>query len=263
MLLVVDVGNSQTVAGLFSGEELLHDWRISTIRRTTVDELAASHDKILQLRGGSLTEVENVVVASVVPELTVAYQALADRYLDRPAVIVGPGVRTGMPLLVDNPQEVGADRIANAVAAFDIYGGPCVVVDFGTATTLDVVSAEGEFLGGVIAPGIATALDALSQRAARLMRVELATPPAAIGRNTVESMQSGLVLGAAAMVDGMVGRLAGELGAQPIVIATGGLAPLIIPQSISIEEHEPMLTLEGLRRVHERTMGAPSRSRRR
>ncbi len=157
MLLAVDVGNSQTVAGLFSGDELLHDWRVSTIRRTTVDELAASHDNILQLRGGSLTEVDHMVVASVVPELTVSYQALADRYLDRPAVVVGPGVRTGMPLLVDNPHEVGADRIANAVAAHARYGGPCVVVDFGTATTLDVVSADGAFIGGVIAPGVFSA----------------------------------------------------------------------------------------------------------
>ena len=253
MLLAVDVGNSQTVAGLFSGDELLHDWRVSTVRRTTVDEL----------RGGSLTEVDHVVVASVVPELTVAYQALADRYLDRPAVVVGPGVRTGMPLLVDNPHEVGADRIANAVAAHARFGGPCVVVDFGTATTLDVVSANGEFVGGVIAPGVDSGLDALSQRAARLMRVELAAPPTTIGRNTVECMQSGLVLGAAAMVDGMVGRIAIELGAQPIVIATGGLAPLVLPHSVLIEEHEPMLTIEGLRLVHERTTGTTTRSRRR
>ena len=263
MLLAVDVGNSQTVAGLFSGDQLLHDWRVSTIRRTTVDELAAGHDTILELRGGSLTEVDDVVVASVVPELTVAYQALADRYLDRPAVVVGPGVRTGMPLLVDNPHEVGADRIANAVAAHARHGGPCVVVDFGTATTIDAVSADGEFLGGVIAPGVDSGLDALSQRAARLMRVELASPPAAIGRNTVESMQSGLVLGAASMVDGMVARISGEMGAQPVVVATGGLAPLVIPHSVLIEEHEPMLTLVGLRIVHERTVGAPARSRRR
>jgi type III pantothenate kinase len=203
------------------------------------------------------------VVASVVPELTVAYQALADRYLDHPAVVVGPGVRTGMPLLVDNPHEVGADRIANAVAAHARFGGPCVVVDFGTATTLDVVSANGEFVGGVIAPGVDSGLDALSQRAARLMRVELAAPPTTIGRNTVECMQSGLVLGAAAMVDGMVSRIAIELGAQPIVIATGGLAPLVLPHSVLIEEHEPMLTIEGLRLVHERTTGATMRSRRR
>lgn len=263
MLLAVDVGNSQTVAGLFSGGELLHDWRVSTVRRTTVDELAASHDTILELRGGSLTDVDHVVVASVVPELTVAYQALADRYLDRPAVVVGPGVRTGMPLLVDNPHELGADRIANAIAAHAQFGGPCIVVDFGTATTIDAVSEAGEFLGGAIAPGVDTGLDALSQRAARLMRVELASPPAAVGKNTVESMQSGLVLGAAAMVDGMVMRIAGELRVSPVVVATGGFAPLVIPHSVLIDEHEPMLTLQGLRIVHERTIGAAARGRRR
>jgi len=263
VLLAVDVGNSQTVAGLFSDGELLHDWRVSTRRHTTVDELAASHDTILELRGGSLTEVEHVVVASVVPELALAYQALADRYLDRPAIVVGPGVRTGMPLLVDNPHEVGADRIVNAVAAHARHGGPCVVVDFGTATTLDVVSRDGEFVGGVIAPGVDSGLDALSQRAARLMRVELASPPAVIGRNTVESMQSGLVLGAAAMVDGMIARITEELGAKPVVIATGGIAPLVLPHSRLIEHHEPMLTLEGLQLVHERTTGARARGRRR
>jgi pantothenate kinase type III len=172
----------------------------------------------------------------------------------------------GGPYFAASPEkvsEVGADLFANAVAAHASHVGPCVVVDFGTATTIDAVSADGEFLGGVIAPGVDSGLDALSQRAARLMRVELASPPAAIGRNTVESMQSGLVLGAASMVDGMVARISGEMGAQPVVVATGGLAPLVIPHSVLIEEHEPMLTLEGLRIVHERTVGAPARSRRR
>ena len=262
MLLAIDVGNSQTVAGVFQGDELLHDWRVSTVRGTTVDELAAQHDTILTLRGGSLTDVDHVVVASVVPALTAAYQALADRYLGRPAVVVGPGVRTGMPLLIDNPHELGADRLVNAVAAYRRYGGPCIVVDFGTATTLDVVSAGGEYLGGVIAPGIETSLDALTQRAARLMKVDLVAPTRVVGRSTVESMQSGLINGAAAMVDGMVARIAAELGVPPVVVATGGRGTLVAPLSSEIELHDPLLTLEGLRTVHELNAGAVPRGRR-
>jgi type III pantothenate kinase len=234
---------------------------VSTVRGTTVDELAAQHDAILTLRGGSLTEVDHVVVASVVPQLTAAYQRLAERYLGRAAVVVGPGVRTGMPLLIDNPHELGADRLVNAVAAYRRYGGPCVVVDFGTATTLDVVSAAGEYMGGVIAPGIETSLDALTSRAARLMKVDLLPPPRCIGRSTVESMQSGLVIGAAAMVDGLVARIEGELGVPPVVVATGGLAPLVTPLSAEIELHDPLLTLQGLRTVHELNTQAPPASR--
>ena len=252
MLLAVDVGNSQTVAGLFSGDELLHDWRVSTVRRTTVDELAASYDTILELRGGSLTEVDHVVVASVVPELTVAYQALADRYLDRPAVVVGPGVRTGMPLLVDNPHEVGADRIVNTIAAHHLFGGPCIVVDFGTSTNLDVVSAKGEFLGGALAPGIEISLDALAQRAAQLRKVELVRPRSAIGKNTVEALQSGALYGFAGQVDGLVDRICEELGEVTSVVATGGLAPIVVPESRTITHHEPDLTLIGLRLVFEK-----------
>jgi type III pantothenate kinase len=251
-LLAIDVGNTQTVAAVYQDGDLLHDWRISTDQTATLDELAAKHDHILQLRGGSLTEVSDLVIASGVPSLTAAYQELATRYLERKALVVGPGVRTGMPLRVDNPHELGADRLANAVAGYRRHGGPCVVVDFGTATTLDVVSATGEYLGGAIAPGLEISLDALAGRAARLFRVSLVGPERAIGKSTAEHMQIGLVLGTAAMVDGLVGRMRRELGASDVaVVATGGLAGLIVRYSEEIEEHDPLLTLDGLRIIHE------------
>jgi type III pantothenate kinase len=253
VLLTVDVGNTHTVAGVYQGDELLHDWRISTVRNATVDELAAQHDQILHLRGGSLTDIDHMVVASVVPRLTTGYQSLASKYLarGRPALVVGPGVRTGVALLIDNPHEVGPDRIANAAAAFRRHGGPCVVVDFGTATNFDVVSASGEYLGGAIAPGIETSVDALTARAARLLKVDLVAPARAIGKSTVECLQSGIVFGTVAMVDGLVTRLMEELGADATVVATGGLAELIFPFSRTIHEHDPLLTLEGLRVIHE------------
>jgi type III pantothenate kinase len=263
MLLAIDVGNTQTVAAVYQGDELLHDWRISTDREATLDELAAKHDQILQLRGGSLTDLDDVVLASGVPSLTAAYQALAIKYLERPALVMGPGVRTGMSINIDNPHELGADRLANAVAASRRYGGPCVVVDFGTSTNFDVVSATGEFLGGAIAPGVEVSLDALAARAARLVKVELAAPARAIGRSTVECMQSGLVFGTAAMVDGLVARIRRELGPEDVaVVATGGLAELIVRYSEEIEEHDPLLTLEGLRLVHELNAGARAGGRR-
>jgi type III pantothenate kinase len=255
MLLAIDVGNTQTVAGVSQGAELLHHWRVSTVRTATVDELAAQHDKILELRGGSLTGIESMVVSSVVPTLTVAYRDLARRYMDRPALVVGPGVRTGMALAIDNPHELGADRLVNAVAAFRRYGGPCLVVDFGTATNIDEVSERGEYLGGVIAPGLEISVEALTSRAARLLKVDLVAPPGAIGKSTVEALQSGIIYGTVAMVDGLVARLKGELGPSALTVATGGLAELIVPLSEQIDEHEPFLTLEGLRIIHELNVG--------
>jgi type III pantothenate kinase len=250
-LLAIDVGNTHTTAAVYQGADLLHDWRVSTVRGATADELAVQHEGILNLRGGSLTALDGMVVASVVPTLTSGYQELAARYLDRPALVLGPGVRTGMPIDIDNPHELGADRIANAVAAYQRYGGPCLVVDFGTATNFDAVSAEGAYVGGAIAPGVEISATALTDRAARLVKVDLVPPARAIGKSTVECLQSGIVFGTVAMVDGMVVRLRAELGGDAIVIATGGLAGLIGQFSAEIDEHDPLLTLEGLRLVHE------------
>jgi type III pantothenate kinase len=251
MLLAIDVGNTQTVAGVFHGEELLHQWRLSTVRTATLDELAAQHDSMLRLRGSSLSDVADMVVSSVVPTLTAGYRDLATRYLDEPALVIGPGVRTSMPIVIDNPHEVGADRIVNSVAAFRRYGGPCIVVDFGTATNFDCVSAAGEYLGGAIAPGIEVSVEALISRAARLLKVEFIEPASVIGKSTVAALQSGILYGTVAMVDGLVARLKGELGTDAVVIATGGLSELIVPLSIEIDEHDPTLTLAGLRMVHE------------
>lgn len=259
MLLAIDVGNTNTVAGVYQGAELLHDWRVSSVRGATVDELAAAHEGVLALRGGSLTALDGLVVASVVPSLTAAYRGLAERYLERTALVVGPGVRTGMPVLVDNPHELGADRLVNAVAAVRRYGAPCIVVDFGTATTFDVVSSDGAYLGGAIVPGVETSMDALAARAARLVRVDLVAPARAVGRSTVESLQSGIVNGTVAMVDGMVRRIEAELDRPPAVVATGGLARLIAPLSEEIDEHDPLLTLDGLRIINEMNAGVPIR----
>ena len=251
MLLAIDVGNTQTQAGVYHGDELLHEWRISTERAATADELAAHHDQILRLRGGSLGDLDEMVVASVVPPLSAAYRSLALKYLQREALLVGPGVRTGISLAIDNPRELGADRLVNAVAAFRRHGGPCIVVDFGTATTFDAISEAGEYLGGAIAPGIETSLDALTARAARLVKIDLVAPARAIGKSTAESMRSGVVFGTVAMVDGVVERMKDELGPGTVVLATGGLASLVCPLSAQIDENQPLLTLEGLRIVHE------------
>ncbi len=251
MLLAIDVGNTQTLAGVYHRDELLHQWRTSTVRTATLDELAAQHDAMLHLRGSSLADVDDMVVSSVVPALTAGYRGLATRYMDGPALVIGPGVRTGMPITIDNPHEVGADRIVNSVAAFRRYGGPCIVVDFGTATNFDCVSAAGEYLGGAIAPGIEVSVEALTSRAARLLKVELAEPAAAVGKSTVEALQSGIMFGTVAMVDGLVARLKSEVGGDAIVIATGGLSELIVPLSVEIDEHDATLTLEGLRLVYE------------
>jgi type III pantothenate kinase len=251
MLMAVDVGNTQTLAGFFVGDELLHEWRIATDRGATADELAAHHDQILRLRGGGLESLDAMVVCSVVPAVTAGYEGLARKYLDREALVLGPGVRTGIRLAIDNPHELGADRLANAVAAFGEFGGPCIVVDFGTATTLDAISAAGEYLGGAIAPGIETSLAALTSRADRLIQIDLKPPARAIGKSTLESMRSGVVLGTVAMVDGMVRRMREELGPEALVVATGGLAEMVCALSDEIDEHRPLLTLEGLRAVHE------------
>ena len=259
MLLAIDVGNTQTVAGVFHGPELLHRWRTSTVRTATLYELAAAHDAMLRLRGSSLSDVGDMVVSSVVPALTAGYRDLAARYLDRPALVVGPGVRTGMPITIDNPHEVGADRIVNSVAAFRRYGGPCIVVDFGTATNFDCVSEAGEYLGGAITPGIEISVEALTSRAARLVKVEFVEPASAVGKSTVAALQSGILYGTVAMVDGLVVRLKAEIGKGAVVVATGGLSELIVPLSDQIDVHDSTLTLDGLRLVYEQNIAKAER----
>jgi len=252
VLLAIDVGNTQTVIGLFDGATLVHHWRISTNDERTSDEMALLVAELLRLRDIEFhPERLGIAISSVVPRNTAALRQMADEWFGVKAVVLEPGTRMGMPILYDNPKEVGADRIANAVGALDLYGGPCIVVDFGTATTLDAISAKGEYLGGAIIPGIEISLDALFSRAAALRRFELIEPRNVIGKNTVESMQSGAIYGFAAQVDGVCERMKVELG-DPTVVATGGLAGLIAPLSTTIQHHEPWLTLMGLRIVWQR-----------
>ena len=254
MLLAVNVGNTNTVLGVFRGSELEHQWRVSTETERTADELAVLFAGLLDQTGLSFSnQITGVVISSVVPTSTTALRDMVNRYFNFPPVVVEPGTRTGLSIQTDNPREVGADRIVNALAAFHRYGGPCIVIDFGTATTYDVVSDKGEFLGGAISPGVQTSNASLSRETARLPQVELNAPRSPIGRNTIEAIQSGLIYGTAGEVDGIVERIRAELGApQATVIATGGLAPVVIPHCRTIDHHEPWLTLEGLRIVFER-----------
>ena len=255
MLLAIDVGNTNTVLGLFSGEELISSWRTKTDSRETADELALKFKAILS----ESPEVTGIALCSTVPAVLREMRTMLNNYFqDVPQVIVEPGIKTGVPVLTDNPKEVGADRIVNSLAAFTMYGGPAIVVDFGTSTNLDVISAKGEFLGGALAPGIEISIDALANRAAQLRKVELIRPKSVIGKNTVEALQSGTIFGFAGQVDGLVDRITAELAESydqaPTVIATGGLAPLIIGVAETIDEHEPDLTLIGLRLIHERNI---------
>jgi len=252
MLLAIDVGNTETVLGMFHGDELASHWRSSTHEDRTADELALMVNGFLAEEGLSLREdVTGVAIASVVPALTQSLREMVARYLSFAPVVVEPGTRTGISILYDNPKDVGADRIANAVAAHARFGGPAVVVDFGTATTFDVVSANAEYMGGVIFPGIKVSADALFAAAAKLPRVEIVPPRGVVAKTTVESVQAGLVYGTAGMVDGVIERIAKEIG-PPVVVATGGLAPLVVDHCSSVRHHEPWLTLEGLQLIHER-----------
>jgi type III pantothenate kinase len=247
MLLAVDVGNTQTVLGLFADGNLTEHWRIATESRRTGDELGVMLSGFLDLE-----DVTGMCLSSTVPALVSAYEEVAGRWATAPLLVVGPGVKTGLPILYDNPHEVGPDRIVNSVAAKERYGTPCIVVDFGTSTNFDAVSANGEYLGGVLAPGIEISMEALFARAARLVKVDFVEPPSVIGKTTVGGLQSGLVYGFAGQVDGIVERMREELGGSAQVVATGGLAPLIVPHARTVEHVDPFLTLEGLRIVWER-----------
>jgi type III pantothenate kinase len=249
VLLAVDVGNTQTVFGLFDGERLVEHWRVATEDERTADERAALLGRLLELRELGFDAVTGVCLSSTVPGLLRAYEELAERHVGAPLLVLGPGIKTGIPVLYDDPREVGPDRIANAVAARERYGAPCIVVDFGTSTNFDAVSEAGEYVGGVLAPGIEISMDALFARAARLQKVDFTEPPAVIGKTTTSALQSGLVYGFAGQVDGIVGRMRAELGDTAPVVATGGLAELIAPHSETIGRVDPLLTLEGLRLI--------------
>jgi len=252
VLLAVDVGNTQTHFGTWEGAELVEHWRFATRRESTTDELGARLSTLLALRGLSFDALDASIVSSTVPQLGDEWAGVGSRYLGHEMLVVGPGVRTGMALRYENPREIGADRLVNAVAAYERARGACVVVDFGTAITYDAISEEGDYLGGIISPGVEISMDALTERAAKLPKVELGPPRSLIGKTTLDAIRSGIVYGYAGQVDGIVGRLRAELGARTRTIATGGLASVVVPFATSIDEVDDLLTLSGLRLIHTR-----------
>ncbi|BFH10437.1 type III pantothenate kinase [Paenibacillus melissococcoides] len=254
MILVIDIGNTNIVLGVYEGDKLLHNWRLSTSRQSTTDEYGVMIYNLFTMTKLSVQDIEGVILSSVVPPIMHTMEMLCKKYLNKAPLIVGPGVKTGLNIRIENPREVGADRIVNAVVAIELYGGlkPLVVVDFGTATTFDVIDVKGNYIGGAIVPGIGVSTEALYQRAAKLPRIELTKPKSVIGRNTVHSMQAGIIYGYAGQVDGIVDRITNELGAEPTVIATGGMAELIASESRTIDTTNPLLTLEGLRLIYNR-----------
>ena len=252
MLLAIDVGNTQTHVGMFDGDELVEHWRFATSRFATADELATQLAGLLDLRDIRLGDVHAAMVSAVVPTLAHEYEQVIKRYFGDRGLLVGPEIKSGMPIRIDRPQELGADRLVNAIAAYERVGGACIAVDFGTAINYDVVSAEGEYLGGVISPGIEISLEALAARAARLPRVEIEEPRHAIGKGTQEAIQAGVVYGFAGQVDAILGRIREELGEEATAIATGGFAATIVPFCEQVDEVDDRLTLQGLKLIWER-----------
>jgi type III pantothenate kinase len=252
VLLVVDVGNTQTHFGTFRGSELEEHWRFATVRESTADELGAALRNLLELREVSMRDIDASIVSSTVPTLGPEWRDMAARYLGHEMLVVGPGVRTGMPIRYDNPREIGPDRLVNSVAAHDRVDGPCIVVDFGTAITYDIISGDGEYLGGIISPGVEISLEALTERAAALPKIDVTAPRSLIGKTTVDAIRSGIVYGTAGQVDAIVRRLREELGPATHTIATGGLSGSIVPYCETIDEVDDLLTLTGLRLIHEK-----------
>jgi type III pantothenate kinase len=252
MIVVIDVGNTNIVMGLYEGKKLLHHWRFGTNRSATADEYGILIYHFFKHAGLDIDNIDGVIISSVVPPLNYTLEELCRKYLKKPPLIVGPGIKTGLNIRYENPREVGADRIVNAVGAIELYGTPVIVVDFGTATTFDYIDENGDYLGGAIAPGIGISTEALYQRAAKLPRIELVKPKSVIGRNPVTSMQAGIIFGFAAQVDGIVERIRREFNNRARVVATGGLAELIAEESETIETVNQELTLLGLRIIYER-----------
>ena len=252
MLLAIDIGNTNVAIGLYRESELVHTFRVQTVRARTADEYAAALSQMVQLRGVARNAITAAIIASVVPPLTAAFQEAVRQAFEREAMVVNPGIKTGISIRYENTREVGADRIVNAVAAYERFAAGVIVVDFGTATTFDCISPRAEYLGGVIVPGIQVSLDGLLERAAKLSRIEIAAPPNVVGRTTTTSLQSGIVFGYASLVDGLVARLRNELDFECQVLATGGLAPLIAAHTETLEQIDEHLTLDGLRLLHER-----------
>ncbi len=250
MLLVVDVGNTNTVLGLFDGAELVHDWRIRTVVDHTVDEYGMLIYNLYKTSRISSRKIRDIIISCVVPPMLNILEPLCGKYFSLKPLIVGPGVKTGMPIFYDNPKEVGADRIVNAVAGYEKYKQDLIIVDFGTATTFDYVSARGEYMGGCITPGIMISSEALFERAAKLPRVELSKPRSIVAKDTVSSMQAGIIYGYAGLVDGICERMKAEVKSNPLVVATGGLAKIVAPETRNINVVDDMLTLEGLRIIY-------------